>query len=114
MLLMVEGSVCYFTPCSGFQAQILKRRAGVAYFPFNIYFRNVEALCSLTSGNRTVLCGSRADVHVVTHRHTGFENVHVASFGCLPGRRCLAGPQLTFQGAHAYFGHTSMKPPRVS
>lgn len=85
MLLMVEGSVCYFTPCSGFQAQILKRRAGVAYFPFNIYFRLVEALCSLTSGNRTVLCGSRADIHVVTHRHTGFENVHLRHLGAYLG-----------------------------
>lgn len=82
MLFMVEGSVCY---CSGFQAQILKRRAGVAYFPFNIYFRLVEALCSLTSGNRTVLCGSRADIHVVTHRHTGFENVHLRHLGAYLG-----------------------------
>lgn len=43
-----------------------KEMGGWVCLPFNIYFHNIEAPCSLTSGNGTVLCGSHADIHGVT------------------------------------------------
>lgn len=78
------------------------------YFYFDISFHNVEALCSVTSSNRTVVLGGgdHTNVHT-THRHTDFEESPLNRFGAYLGEGAFCFAIDLFQCIHAYFGDNS-------